>query len=112
MSESFQVVYTGELKPGTEADQVIEQFSEKFKVDREKAERLIRSARSVVLKKGLELDKAEKYLAVLRHIGMVVELDPKPAPASAPSATPEPAVIEAAVSETAAAEPGLAPLRR
>ena len=104
MSESFQVVFTGELKPGMEADQVIERFGEKFKVDREKAERLIRGARSVVLKKGLALDKAEKYLAVLQHIGMVVELDPKPAPAAPPPA-PEPAVFELAAAEPLTAEP-------
>ncbi|MCU7851710.1 MAG: hypothetical protein KZQ80_05795 [Candidatus Thiodiazotropha sp. (ex Monitilora ramsayi)] len=78
MSESYQVVFTGELSPDTDAERVIERFSEKFKLERAKAEKLIRGAKSVVLKKGLELEKAEKYLAVLHHLGMVVELDPKP----------------------------------
>ncbi|MCU7827814.1 MAG: hypothetical protein KZQ85_01975 [Candidatus Thiodiazotropha sp. (ex Myrtea sp. 'scaly one' KF741663)] len=78
MSESYQVVFTGELSPDTDAERVIERFSEKFKLERAKAEKLIRGAKSVVLKKGLELEKAEKYLAVLQHLGMVVELDPKP----------------------------------
>lgn len=77
MSESYQVIFTGELQPGKAAEHVIDRFSEKFKLERGKAELLIRGARSVVLKKGLDQEKAEKYLAVLRHIGMVVESNPK-----------------------------------
>ena len=97
MSESFQVVFTGELIPGKDVDQVIQIFSEKFKVERGKAELLIRGGRAVVLKKGLELEKASKYLSVLQHIGMVVELNPKPVEAAAPQAAvtpPEPALAE------------------
>jgi uncharacterized membrane protein len=90
MSESFQVVFTGKLHPGKDAEQVIDRFSEKFKMERGKVELLIRSARSVVLKKGLDQEKAGKYLAVLRHIGMQVELDPK-LPGAAP---PEPKAPE------------------
>lgn len=106
MSESFQVVFTGKLKPGFEADQVIDHFSEKFRVERDKAERLIRAARPVVLKKGLELDKALKYLAVLQHFGMMVELDPKPATKAAPQPPKlRPAVVEPAKVEPAASEP-------
>jgi len=93
MSESFQVIFTGELQPGKDAEQVIDRFSEKFKLERGKAELLIRSGRSVVLKKGLDQEKAVKYLAVLRHIGLVVEADRKlpeaaPAEPKAPEAPP------------------------
>ncbi|MCU7844399.1 MAG: hypothetical protein KZQ93_11230 [Candidatus Thiodiazotropha sp. (ex Monitilora ramsayi)] len=88
MSESYQVVFTGELSPGTDGEQVIERFSEKFKLERAKAEKLIQGGKSVVLKRGLALEKAEKYLKVLQHLGMVVELDPKP-PAPEPE-SPEP----------------------
>jgi uncharacterized membrane protein len=118
MSERFQVVFTGKLKPGSEIDQVVDHFSEKFRVERDKADRLIRGARPVVLKKGLELDKALKYLAVLQHFGMVVELDPKPATKAAPQPQTlqlaevepenvEPAIVEPAVNELTVNEPAV-----
>jgi uncharacterized membrane protein len=90
MSESYQVVFTGELLPGKDVDQVIELFSEKFKLERSKAERVIQGGKSITLKKGLALDKAEKYLKVLEHLGMKVELNPKPPePEPEPEAKPE-----------------------
>jgi len=90
MSKNFRVIFTGELQPGKDTGQVIDRFSEKFKLERGKAELLIRSTRPVVLKKGLDQEMAVKYLAVLRHIGLVVEMDPKP-PEAAP---PEPKAPE------------------
>jgi uncharacterized membrane protein len=64
---------------------VVERFSEKFKLERSKAERVIQAGKSITLKKGLALEKAEKYLKVLEHLGMQVELNPKP-----PLPEPEP----------------------
>jgi len=89
MSENFQVIFTGVLQPGKEAERIVELFSEKFKLERAVAEKLIHAGRPVVLKKGLTLEKAEKYLNVLRLLGMVVELDPKPKPPE-PAPSPEP----------------------
>jgi uncharacterized membrane protein/ribosomal protein L32 len=85
MSESYQVVFTGQLLPGKDVEQVIDHFSEKFKLERNKAERVIQAGKAITLKKGLDLDKAEKYLKVLEHLGMKVELNPKP-----PMPEPEP----------------------
>ncbi len=78
MSESYQVVFTGQLLPGKDVEQVIESFSEKFKLEQSKAKRVIQAGKSITLKKGLALEKAEKYLKVLEHLGMQVELNPKP----------------------------------
>ena len=73
MSETFQVIFTGALQPGKDAERIVELFSEKFKLERAVADKLVRAGRPVVLKKGLDLEKAEKYLSVLRLLGMVVE---------------------------------------
>ncbi len=86
MSEHYRVVFTGNVEPGKDVEQVIDRFSEKFKLDRKMAEKVVRANRPVSLKKELTLDKAEKYLKVLHLVGMQVEIDPKP-----PVPEPEPA---------------------
>ncbi len=87
MSERYRILFTGKTDPGKELDQVIDQFSMKFKLDRPMAEKVIRAGKPISLKKDLDLDKAEKYLAVLQQIGIEVEIDPKPP-------QPEPVVKE------------------
>jgi uncharacterized membrane protein len=86
MSENYRIVYTGNVSPGKSIEQVIDLFSEKFRLDRSIAERVIKADRPISMKKDLMLDKAEKYLAVLQQIGLEVEIDPKP-----PEPEPEPA---------------------
>ncbi|MEJ2452590.1 MAG: BPSS1780 family membrane protein [Candidatus Thiodiazotropha sp.] len=78
MSEHYRVVFTGKVEPGKDVEQVIDRFSEKFKLERKMAEKVIRAGRPVSLKKELPLDKAEKYVKVLQLIGIEVEIDPKP----------------------------------
>jgi uncharacterized membrane protein len=78
MSEVYKVIYTGELKPGTNQAQIIALFSEKFKLGPEKAEKLIKSGRPATLKKDIDLEKAQKYQEALEKLGLVIELDPKP----------------------------------
>jgi uncharacterized membrane protein/ribosomal protein L32 len=85
MSESYRVLYTGKVNPDKDLEEVIDSFSEKFKLERKMAEKVIKAGRPVSLKKDLDLEKAEKYLAVLERIGIEVELDPKP-----PMPEPEP----------------------
>lgn len=86
MSESYQIVFTGKIEPGRDLQQVIDQFSEKFKLERVTAEKVLSAGRPVSLKKALSLEMAERYLAVLQPIGILVEIDPKP-----PEPEPEPA---------------------
>ncbi|MES9993025.1 MAG: BPSS1780 family membrane protein [Candidatus Thiodiazotropha sp.] len=78
MSEVYKVVYTGELKPGTNQALIIALFSDKFKLGPEKAEKLIVSGRSATLKKDVDLEKAQKYQEALEKLGLIIELDPKP----------------------------------
>jgi uncharacterized membrane protein len=85
MSENYRVIFNGKIEPGIDLQQVIDRFSEKFKLERSVAEKVITAGRPVTLKKGLVLDKAEKYVAVLQRIGILVEIDPKP-----PEPEPEP----------------------
>jgi uncharacterized membrane protein len=87
MSESYRIIYTGKVGPDKDMEQVIDRFSEKFKLDRKMAEKVIRAGKPVSLKKDLTLEKAEKYLTVLQHLGIEVEIDPKP-PEPEPVATP------------------------
>jgi uncharacterized membrane protein len=88
MSDNYRVVFTGEIEPGGDLEQVIDRFSEKFKLARDTAAKVIGAGRPVSLKKDLSLEKAEKYLNVLKTVGIVVEIDPKPPepePVAAPS---------------------------
>jgi uncharacterized membrane protein len=78
MSEVFKVIYTGEVKPGTNRDRITVLFSEKFKLGPDKAKKLIHSGRPVTLKKDIDQEKAEKYQESLEKMGLVIELDPKP----------------------------------
>ncbi|MEW8506341.1 MAG: BPSS1780 family membrane protein [Candidatus Thiodiazotropha sp.] len=79
MSEVYKVIYTGELKPGTNRALIIALFSDKFKLGPEKAEKLIASGRSATLKKDIDLEKAQKYQEALEKLGLIIEIDPKPA---------------------------------
>jgi uncharacterized membrane protein len=78
MSGVYKVIFTGELKPGTDQDRIIALFSEKFKLGPDRAKKLIVSGRSVTLKKDIDLEKAEKYQETLEKLGLIMELDPKP----------------------------------
>jgi len=75
MVDGCKVVFFGQLQEGFTARQVVEAFSEKFSVSREKAEKLLNSNREVVLKGGLDRPRAEKYQKVLERIGLVVRVD-------------------------------------
>ena len=76
MVEHYQVIYTGQLRLGTEISDAIENFCQRFKVSEEKARKVLSSAREVILKKALEKEKAEKYLQALEAVGMIVRLEP------------------------------------
>ncbi len=93
MSESYRILFTGKINPDRDLDEVIDHFSEKFKLERSMAEKVITAGRPVSLKKGLDLEKAEKYLAVLQRIGIEVEIDPKP-PVPEPEPPEEPSGFE------------------
>jgi uncharacterized membrane protein len=78
MTEVYRIVFTGNVSPDRDIEQVIGLFSEKFKLERAMAEKVIKAGKPISLKKGLALEKAERYLKVLQQIGIEVEIDPKP----------------------------------
>ncbi len=76
MSEVFKVVFFGQLQSGAEAEQVVVAFSERFKVDKETAQNLLKTDREVNLKNNLTRQQAEQYQAALEQVGLVVRIDP------------------------------------
>ena len=90
MSDICKVVFSGELQQGFEPEKIIDAFSERFSVSREKAEKLIKSGQDVVLKGGLDQERAEKYKRTLEKLGMVVRIEGMKQEASRSALTLEP----------------------
>ncbi len=90
MSDNCKVVFYGELQQGFDPEKVLDAFSEKFGVSKEKAGKLLASDKDVVLKGGLDEERALKYQAVLEKIGLVVRIEglDKAAPAAGFSLEP------------------------
>lgn len=90
MSDTCKVIFSGDLQQGFTPDKVIESFSEKFSISRGRAEKLINSGKDVVLKGGLDQERAEKYKKVLEKIGLVVRIEGKAPEISASGLVLEP----------------------
>ncbi len=76
MDRPFKILYAGTLKPGTDREDFIDRFSQTFRLDRDRAKRLIESGKVVVLKKGLDRAGAEQLRDQLEEMGMEVRVDP------------------------------------
>jgi ribosomal protein L32 len=76
MAIRFKIVFSGELKEGTDQVEFIDKFSHYFKVSSKQAEALLNAGRKVVIKKEMTADEGEKYVAILEKLGMVVSLEP------------------------------------
>ena len=90
MSDTCKVIFSGELQQGFDPEKIIDAFSETFSVSRVKAEKLILSGKDVVLKGGLNQERAEKYKKVLEKLGMVVRIEGKVPGISSSGLTLEP----------------------
>jgi uncharacterized membrane protein/ribosomal protein L32 len=90
MSDTCKVIFSGELQQGFEPEKIIDAFSDTFSVSRVKAEKLIKSGKDVVLKGGLNRERAEKYKKVLERLGMVVRIEAKAPDPATPGLTLEP----------------------
>jgi uncharacterized membrane protein len=82
MSTFHQVVFTGELRPGFNAEQAARDFAAVFKIPEEKAWRLILDKRPHVLKREVDDANAERYREVLEEIGLEVRVEPAGTPLS------------------------------
>jgi len=95
MNSQFNVVFTGELKPGTDRDAFIKAFSQRFQCSEEKAAQLLESNKAITMKSAVEKDVAEKFRDVLDDLGMMIRLEPlpsspQPTPSEAPSSPANP----------------------
>ncbi len=71
-----KLVFSGRLKPGTNPHQAIEQLALKFRIEIDKARKIVTANRPVVIKSGLSYDSAEKYQVLLQSIGLDIKIDP------------------------------------
>ena len=90
MSTPYQVVYTGELKPGTNGERAARDFAAVFKVPDEKAWKLVLGGTERVLKKDVDQVNAERYRELLDEIGLVVRVEPVGGGQAEPDASPPP----------------------
>jgi|GEM_PF-3698761 len=94
---SYRVVYKGEVLPGFEIDTVRQSAADRLKASAEQIAILF-SGRGAILKKGLDAQGGERYIALLQRIGMLAHLEeenplapftiPTPPPAPAPATKP------------------------
>jgi hypothetical protein len=100
MSETYSVLFRGDILPGHTLPDVKARMAQLFKLDEAKLA-VVFSGKPVALKKGCDQATAEKLKAVLAKAGAEVEIrSSSPAPAAASKAaaapTPSPSVAPAA----------------
>jgi uncharacterized membrane protein len=76
----FQVVFTGRLRPGINAEQAARDFAALFKTPEDKAWRLILDEREHILKHEVDEANAARYREVLEEIGLEVRVEPAGTP--------------------------------
>jgi len=94
MTQRFQVVFQGALRPGTRADDAVAALMKRFGMAEDRARALVAEVRRRVVKKDLDADKAERYRAALEEAGLLVSVEPmptEPVAAAVPAATAMPA---------------------
>ena len=94
-AQQFHIVFKGELVKGASAEQVQNNLAKLFKAEPAKLNHLF-AGKAVIIKKGLDRAGADKYEAVLRRAGAVVEIieASKVAPPTAQQEAIKPAVTE------------------
>lgn len=78
MEQLYKVVFTGQLTPGADREQIIASLGRRFGTGSEKAKKLLEAGKRVLLKGGLDRTKAEQYRQVLEDIGLIVRLEAMP----------------------------------
>lgn len=72
--DKFNVIFTGQLKEGQDAQAAAKLFAEKFSMPLEKATKIIQANRNVVIKTGAEHVNAYKLKSLLESFGMIIRL--------------------------------------
>ncbi len=98
---TFDIVYAGELVPGSNIESVKMRVAALFGVGVDQIERLF-SGKKVVIKSNLDEAKAKKYQQALLGAGLVVTVDPTAAEEIAPQ--PEQSEVEGEAESEAESE--------
>ncbi|MCL2760105.1 MAG: hypothetical protein FWD70_00450 [Desulfuromonadales bacterium] len=77
---SYRIVLAGKLSEGTDAETAIIQFMKLTRIDRTKAEKLLTSGNSIVIKKNIDKETGEKIINALTKIGVDAILIDEPSP--------------------------------
>lgn len=96
MEPQFNVIFTGELQPGTDRDTFIQAFSQRFKTDEAKAAEVHDAGKAITMKTSVNPAVAEEFKKALEALGMTIRLDPVPASTAEtpPVSTAQPAAAE------------------
>ena len=89
--QQFHIVFKGQLVKGASAEQVRNNLAKLFKAEPDKLNHLF-AGKPVFIKKGLDRTGADKYEAVLRRAGAVVEIVDASTPAAKPAEPPAEAI--------------------
>jgi len=72
---TFNIIYTGYLDPHADKEQFIQDFCAKFRIPKAKALSLANSKTEILLKKNLDIERAQKYHNTLKKMGMIVRME-------------------------------------
>lgn len=95
MAPQFNVVFTGEMQPGTDRDAFIQAFSQRFKCDEAKATEVHDAGKAITLKTAIAQPMADEFKKALEALGMTIRLEPITSAETPPAATEQPAPAEA-----------------
>ena len=91
METKYKIIYTGELQPGFEYEDVVSNLISISNMDREKAGNFLSTDKPTLIKQDLDKDKAEKHCALLKKTGLQVQLiRSKNSPSETSTASPTP----------------------
>jgi len=75
MKDNYIVVYSGKLLPKTSSGDVIHRVSILLKIPMEKAEALVTTNQSKILKRNVSYEIAQKYQKALMSTGMEITIE-------------------------------------
>ena len=90
METKYKVIFTGQLRPGFELDDVVSSLISISNMDNEKARKFISAGKPALLKKNIDRKTADKYSAHFRKIGLHTKIAELKDPATPPVPPPLP----------------------
>ena len=93
MEAQYKLIFTGQLLPGFNRENVIEKLISISNMDKERAEKFLSGNKAKVVQKDISLGKAEKFLAIFQKTGLEMRIEttePPPLPEQEPTPAPKP----------------------